>query len=221
MLVTLIMAVFNLVYWGFDLRRAKLLGIFQAVLLAQFVFGVAALELKRYGISAATPFRMFSLRTFLLFVLGVAHALGNRQAVLAKRSKWVLAGCVAVSGIWLLIPGNPVLRSARNIARVYDAWQAPQADLIRAVEWSAQKFPSQVGIVPTEIDPAQFYGANVIVSWKSVRYDRVSEWRKRLDDLLGGRLERYKPANLAAAFAALPLLSRSSSCSSATAPATW
>ena len=161
-------------------RALRFLLGFEAGLAAVFAVGLLVRYAGRYEWLEVFPFRVFPILAPLLFLFQVVRAFRDREQ--HRIQAWAAAlALVAVMGL-----GDP-------IAGFWDQFSAFRAashkeDYARpALRWIADHTPEgSVAILPPQVRES-FYWARrpQIANWGAIRYDRVSEWRTRLEAMVG------------------------------------
>lgn len=189
-----IMLLFNLLlHWRMRQEAPhRLLGVFQAVALVPVVLGVVARITNQTWFLMLVPFRVLPVFATAMFLLNLAAVVGRRRWDLLslKKSETVpdkirsLAALTAVVGI--LILWNPVPALVREASRNLDFSPSPKLDVELALDWVASGTPTDAQVLgpPDRKDLFLRSQRAQYVSWEAVVYDRLPEWRRRLESVL-------------------------------------
>ena len=170
----------------------RLLGIFQVVSLVPVVLGIAARLTDQTRFLMLAPFRVLPVLSTVLFLINLA-AIANRRRwdLLWTRgsASWTdrfrsLAGAGAVIGMMIL--WNPLVAFASDAAQNYNFSEPVRSDVELALAWVAAETPPDSQILgPLERgDLFALTDRPQYVSWEAIPYDRVPEWRRRLDSVM-------------------------------------
>lgn len=187
-----LMLTFNGVWlWsGRGRDHARLLGVFQVVLLVVALMGVGARLLGAYGFLLLQPFRVLPVLVPILFMLAAVSWLGATTSPISQvRGQWkgpfssrvaVASAVMAVVGV--LVFANPVYRLAGDLKHDVESWLADESDLEVALSWLADNTPVDAEVVsPPWVSAAHHLSQRPqFVSWRAVPYDRPHEWERRL-----------------------------------------
>jgi hypothetical protein len=126
------------------------------------------------------PFRVFPLLLPLIFLMLLLRGDWVRRV---QSGNWVLAGAMLLALIALPDPMRAVADEWRG-ARL--TWQPPD-DTGRALAWVAGNTPDSAIILasPDRFDAQSISRRAVIVLEVVPRYDKIAEWRERLEALVG------------------------------------
>jgi hypothetical protein len=155
--------------------------VFQSFLGLFFVLGFFARHIENYELLVAMPWRLCSVLLPLFFFL---HLMSALQAYCANRSgkRLLLAGLLI-----LAIFGNPVDVFADRVKKHYSMWTQEDEDVQRAFKWIAGNTPASSIIIspPWRNDSFYLSRRGQIASWWVPRFDRLIEWRERLESIAG------------------------------------
>ncbi len=173
-----LMLLFNLLW--FRLRRedqaSRFFAGFQLALLGFFLLGIAFRALGWFPGMELTPFRLLPLFVPLLFWWQLAAAWREgelRRPLLAAAALLALTGHAGV----IRATGSRLLQTVRF-------WQ--ETDPVDpALRWiAAHTPPGAVVLAPPGIRQSFWLmRRGQVVSWDAIRYDRLGEWRRRLEAL--------------------------------------
>lgn len=210
------MLAFNLLlHWRLrDEYPHRLLGIFQAVSLLPVVLGIVARLTDQTWFLMLAPFRVLPVFTTVAFLINLAAIVNRRRwDLLWPRISvtWIdrfrsLAGLGAVAGV--LILWNPFVAIANDAIGNYTFGQTEASDFELALAWIAAETPVDAQILgpPDRRDLFVRTDRPQYVSWDAIPYDRVPEWRRRLESVMpAGFFDDYpRDRSWADDFALLP-----------------
>ncbi len=170
----------------------RLLGIFQAVSLIPVGLAVFARLTDQVWFLMLAPFRVLPAFATAVFLINIA-AIANRRRwdLLWPRVSvgWVdrfraLAGLGAVVGV--LILWNPFVALANDAAGNYNFGEPALSDFEAALAWVAGETPADAQVLgpPDRRDLFVRTDRPQYVSWDAIPYDRVPEWRRRLESVM-------------------------------------
>jgi hypothetical protein len=189
-----IMLAFNLLlHWRMQEEFPhRLLGVFQVVSLIPVILGVVARLTDQTRFLMLIPFRVlppFATGVFLINLAAIANR--RRWDLLWPRGsvRWPdrfrsLAGLGAVIGFMIL--WNPIVAIANDAAENF-SFPAPQiSDFELALAWVAAETPVEAQLLgpPDRGDLFVRTDRPQYVSWETIPYDRVPEWRRRLESVM-------------------------------------
>jgi hypothetical protein len=167
---------------------------FQYAAAVPFALAYVARSLHVWEYLRLMPLRSFPLIVPLVFFFqAVRLALAALQAEGAPRRRrrrsrragmLGLAALVAVA----LLPTAPLLAAPRFVVRNVAAW-TKEDDVARAFDWVRRNTPDTTTcIVPLDRQDAFARTERPqVVNWQAIRYDELEEWKRRVDQLVGGR----------------------------------
>ena len=168
-----------------------------AVLLVPVAAGVAAHATGEYRLLSITPFRLFPVVGLLAFFLALGAALASRATLprVARAGVVALALAVAVA----LMPAYRAMG-----ARLWGSWTRAPDDMDAAFAFVAAGTPEGAVVLapPWRQDSMMKLGRGQVMHWSMPRYDRLAEWRRRAEALVGPAPEAGAGRDPAAAFAA-------------------
>ena len=154
---------------------------FQSALCAIFTLGLIWRMTGHYDLIKYMPFRHFPMFALLFFFFHLAKAYHDSKP---GRSKHVLAviGVVAMSGL----PG--IIGSTRDQTfQVYSAWRRSPSDLSVALDWLRNHSAEEAVVIAPPWERESWWRSRraMVVSYQFFPYDRLRDWRKRIEDLCG------------------------------------
>jgi hypothetical protein len=134
------------------------------------------------------PLRMFPVLVPLFFFFHLMNALHHTQR-LKHRTALVLLGFFAFASF-----GNPFEIFVRNARYHYSMWTRGEEDVQTAFSWIATNTPEDSIVISPPWRGDSFYYSRrpQIASWWVPRFDRLTEWRERLE-LIAGDVSSVKP----------------------------
>ena len=156
---------------------------FQVAIALPFFAGLLLREMESYQLLSYFPFRLFPLLTPLFFLFALLES-ASRGASGFHRASAVLAGVALLS-----LP-EPFSSYSHAVHRRIDPTDDLPADLAECYSWIGTNLPETAqGIAPPGLDREFWYRAErgLVVCSEFQTYDRLSEWRRRVE-LLGGEM---------------------------------
>jgi hypothetical protein len=157
-----------------------------------------ALAYVARGLHLWEPLRFMPLRSFPLLVplvfffqavrltLGASRAEGTNRRRRRRARRQGALGLAAVVLI-ALVPTSPILAAPRMVLRNVKAWTQDD-DVADAFGWIRQNTRTTTTcIVP--IDRQDAFARTErpqVANWQAIPYDRLPEWKRRVDQLVGG-----------------------------------
>lgn len=189
-----IMLTFNLLlHWRMrEEFPHRLLGTFQIVSLVPVCLAVVARLTDQEWFLLLVPFRVLPAFATAFFLINLAALASRRRwdllwpkgsVILPDRVRaW--AGLGAVVGI--LILWNPVVALANDASRNLDFGERSWSDLESALIWVSTETPDTARVLgpPDRGDLFARTNRSQFVSWNAIPYDRVPEWRRRLEAVM-------------------------------------
>jgi hypothetical protein len=181
---------FNL-SWTFANRRSRAhqaLLCIQLAFLALTMLGAAAYGLGWYQAMGLMPFRLFPVFSLLTFFLGA-----TAQIAISTRSRTTRRSIALVVVTALCLP--PMLdeySKAYSVQR--KMWTQPEDDFRIAFRWVADNVSvDATGIVPPWRGDAALFGRRAqVVHFGMPRYDKLSEYRQRVEAAAGVRSTDFR-----------------------------
>jgi hypothetical protein len=197
----LLMAVFAWMHtrWIGRDRQIHQLLVFQIAMAVFFVFGIVARLMGRFDWVQLFPMRVYAVFGMLLFFWqGISLVLHWQQCKTGPRA-------LSVFGllIFLLIP-SPLLGLRDMVASHLSRFLHPPiisaalsvrgdaVDFVQAAQWVHANTPKTDVVIAPPWWNCAFYTIQrpLIVNWHAPRYDAMTEWRERIETLVGGDLSR-------------------------------
>jgi hypothetical protein len=189
------MLAFNL--WAY--RRSdrglvqRFLAVFQVVAAVPFVLAFVARVLHIWSYLRLMPLRSFPLMVPLIFFFQAVRltvaawtARGvprRRRRRSRRRAELGLAALCAIA----LVPTAPLLAAPRLVYRNLKSWTTTD-EMASAFGWVRRHTPkSATCIIPVDRQDAfERTERAQVANWQAIPYDRLQEWRRRIDQLVGG-----------------------------------
>ncbi|MEZ4647932.1 MAG: hypothetical protein R3E97_03955 [Candidatus Eisenbacteria bacterium] len=160
--------------------------VFQLAIALPFLVGLILRKLSLYEELSYFPFRLFPLLTPLFFLFALLESLSRRTIGTAERAVAILAGLA------LLALPEPFSSYSHALQRRLAPSDDLPTGLAECYDWIGENLPADVeGIAPPGLDREFWYRAErgLVVCSEFQTYDRLSEWRRRVE-LLGGEMVR-------------------------------
>jgi hypothetical protein len=148
------------------------------------VVAFAARAVGAWGFLLLQPLRVGPLLIPLLFFIALAGQAERRRDTERADPDRSRLGSIAIIGFGVavaLVTSSPTLAAPRLVARNYAAWTRsdPEADAFR---WLAEHTDRGTRcVVPPDRQDAFMLGERAIVgNWQAIRYDALTEWRRRV-----------------------------------------
>jgi hypothetical protein len=154
---------------------------FQVFLGLFFIIGFLARFAENYELLMLMPCRLFPVVLPLFFFFHLSSALHHSSSIKMGKSL-VMIGCLA-----LVMFGNPVDIVVNTVKKHYSMWTRQEEDWEKAFKWVAKNTPSNSIIISPPWRGESFYLSQraQIASWWIPRFDRLTEWRERLESVAG------------------------------------
>jgi hypothetical protein len=154
---------------------------FQVFLGLFFVLGFLARFTEHYQFLILMPCRLFPVLLPLFFFFHLMSALHHCGSIKAGKIL-VMVGFLALASF-----GNPVTLFVDRVGSQYKKWTRAEEDWEKAFKWVAKNTPTHSIIISPPWRGESFYltQRGQIASWWAVRFDRVTEWRERLESMVG------------------------------------
>jgi hypothetical protein len=161
---------------------------FQVFLGVFFVLGFLARFTGNYELLLLMPCRLFPVLLPLFFFLHFMSAWHYWFSTKAGK------GLVVVGFLALAAFGNPIHVFVDSLKKHYSMWTRQEEDWETAYKWIAQNTPPDSVIISPPWRGESFYLSRraQIASWWVPRFDRLAEWRERLE-LIAGDVSSVKP----------------------------
>ena len=161
---------------------------FQIFLGIFFVLGFLARFTGNYEVLLLMPCRLFPVLLPLFFFLHFMSAWHYWFSTKAGKGL-VVVGCLALAAF-----GNPIHVFADSLKKHYSMWTRGEEDVQTAFRWIATNTPDDSIVIspPWRGDSFYFSRRGQVASWWVPRFDRLTEWRQRLE-LIAGDVSSVKP----------------------------
>ena len=197
MVVLLILPAFSLMFYRQrrDDRAIRQLLVFELALWFFFVFGIIARVLHRFEWVELYPMRVYAVFALLLFFWKAMAICLNWMQMRRAPGALVCVGIV----IFLMMPspllglrdlvGSHLTRYLHPYRNFQNSDRGNDADFIQAARWISDQRntrPTDVVIAPPWWNDGFYYlNRPQIANWHAPRYDRITQWRERLEALVG------------------------------------
>jgi hypothetical protein len=181
MLLIFVMLGFNcFAIWKSESFALRFLLKFQIWLGAFFAFGFLLRWLELYLLLRFMPMRLFPIFTPLFFIFTVFYTLPR---ITSKKYKIA----VAVFAVLIIAALNPFGKGYNQVRETVRTWANAPDDLQMTSGWIAANTPVDSVIIQPPHNRKFWYFSRraAIVSFAYPTYDRLSEWRGRINDLTG------------------------------------
>lgn len=174
---------FNWLHYGknSDDQKIRFMILFQISLAIIFTLGIVSRATELFTILNTLPFRLFPIFVLLLFFFHLMHAIEHRKMRDIGKGA-LLVGTVALLGLQ-----NPLGSFVDDARRTYQNWTTEQQGLERALKWTSEYTPNGSILISPPWEKNSYYLSEraQIANWNAARYDRLAEWRDRLEALVG------------------------------------
>ena len=178
-----ILLLFNWLHFRTDSQNQtfRFLISFQLLLAFFFSLGLLARLTEAYIFLRLMPFRLFPVFTLLLFFFHLMNAYHHYTPV--KRSSLL----AAVGFLALLTFNNPLGSFVDQARGNRLSWTQEQDAVSKAFVWLARHTPNGVTAIlpPWRSDGFYLSQRAQIGAWRAIPDDRLTEWRERLEALVG------------------------------------
>ncbi|CAN5361296.1 hypothetical protein BH10ACI2_BH10ACI2_06170 [soil metagenome] len=166
--------------WNNKSYALRFLVRFQATLGVFFIFGIVLRYFEEYTLLRLMPMRLFPVFTPLLFLFSLFYLFPQLNSIKTKVAVSILA-------VLMIVVLDPHGMGYRLISETVESWTAKPDDLNKALSWISENTPNNALVVgPPHSRELWFLSKRAqIVSYTYPRYDRMTEWRKRIGDLSG------------------------------------
>lgn len=166
---------------------------FQVVAAVPFVLAFPARTLHLWSYLRLMPLRSFPLMVPLIFFFQAfrfAHHLASTPGTSRRQRRrhrrdaaLVITATLAIA----ILPTAPLLAGPRMIQRNFKAWTTVDHQA-QAFDWIREHTPVNTRcIVPVDRQDAfDRTERPIVANWQAITYDRLPEWKRRIDDLVGG-----------------------------------
>lgn len=162
-------------------KAVRFLLLFQVALALFFTLGLWWRAQEAYHLLRYFPFRLFPLFVLLCFFLQVAVAYHRRK----KKSLGNFAMIVGV--VCLMSMGNPLAKFIDFTNQTRALWKPKKDNLTLAFTWVRKNTPKTSVIIMPPWEGRTFHLVQrpQIANWWANRYDKLSEWKQRLEAMVG------------------------------------
>jgi hypothetical protein len=195
--VAILLAMFAFNLWSFSKSNRDLtqrfFAAFQVAAAVPFALAFIARVFDLWDFLRLMPLRSFPIIVPLVFFFQAfryARQLATREGASRRRRRRARrdAALVIVATLAIaVLPTSPLFAAPRMIRRNIAAWTAVDHEA-RVFDWVRENTPKGVRcIFPVDRQDA-FERAErpQVVNWQAIPYDRLPEWKSRIDDLVGG-----------------------------------
>lgn len=183
MLTLYLMFLFNALHARLnrDHGAIRLLFLFQAGTAFFFTLGLALRYTESYDVLKYMPFRLFPVMAMLFFFMALAHAFLHLRGRIPGKAM-AGAGLAALLGL-----ENPFGTAVDDIRYTQWAWTRGKDDYRQSLDWIRENTPREAVFIMPPWRHENWYesGRGQVVSYVFISYDRLSEWRRRLESLVG------------------------------------
>lgn len=187
-----VMLAFNcLAVWRSESFALRFLLKFQIWLALFFLFGVGLRWLELYPLLRLMPMRLFPVFTPLFFLFTAFYSVPR----LASRQYKIIVALLAVTIVAALNPFGKGFSQIRDTAR---SWRNAPDDFQKTSRWIAENTaPNALVIQPPHRRDFWYLSRRAsVVSYIYPVYNRLGEWRARVNDLTGNlQIEKGETAN--------------------------
>lgn len=191
----LAMLAFNLWMYSRSNRdlTQRFFAVFQIAAAVPFVLAYPARAVHLWAYLRLMPLRSFPLLIPLIFFfqafryasrLATTDGLNRRRRRRALRdARLVIVATLAIA----VLPTAPLLAAPRMIKRNFDAWTTVDP-MSEAFDWIRENTPEHIRCIFPVDRQDSFDRAErpQIANWQAIPYDRLRQWKSRIDDLVGG-----------------------------------
>jgi hypothetical protein len=193
----LLLAMFAFNLWAYTRSKRDLtqrfFAVFQIVAAVPFALAYIARALHVWSYLRLMPLRSFPLMVPLIFfyqAFVLAHRLTTEprpERTDRRRARRNAGAVIAVALVIAIFPTNPVFAGPRMIRRNIAAWTTVD-QMAEAFDWVRENTPKDARCV-FPVDRQDVYDRAErasISNWQAIPYDRLQEWKIRIDQLVGG-----------------------------------
>jgi hypothetical protein len=159
----------------------RFLTFFQVFLGLFFVLGIFARFTDKYELLTLMPCRLFPVLVPLFFFLNLMSSL-HHWWIMKGSKRLVLVGVLILVGF-----GNPIALFVNLAAKHYSLWTRGEEDWEKAFKWIKHNTPINSIVISPPWRGESFYLSQraQVASWWVPRFDRLTEWRARLESVTG------------------------------------
>ncbi len=168
--------------WKSESFALRFLVKFQVWLGAFFALGFLLRWLELYPLLRFMPMRLFPVFTPLFFIFTAFYFVSRLNS-----RKYKLAA--AVFAVLIIAALNPFGKGYNQVRETVQTWQSAPDDLQIVSRWIAANTPPDSLIIQSPHSRSSWYYSRraAVASFAYPTYDRLSEWRRRINDLTGNR----------------------------------
>jgi len=193
--VLYLMLLFNLLHTcaNRDDEKLKFLIRFQLAIGAFFALGILFRLMGKFTLVQLFPFRVFAVLCMLFFFWHLAAAYAHR-CERAPSPSLIALGIL----IFLALP-SMVGRLSGLAADQLPKWRRPSDDFLTAAAWVRENVPEQAVVIapPWRKDTFDQIRRPLIADWHAPRYDAMTQWKERIESLVGDVSQMSVEDNLA------------------------
>ncbi|MGZ4799711.1 MAG: DUF6798 domain-containing protein [Acidimicrobiia bacterium] len=193
----IVLAMFGFNVWSYSKSDHNLtqrfFAAFQVAAAVPFVFAYIARAFDLWSFLRLMPLRSFPLIVPLVFFfqsfryarqLAQTKGVSRRKRRRARRdAALVVVATLAIA----VLPTSPLLAAPRMISRNFKAWTTVD-HMARAFDWVRENTPTDTHCI-FPVDRQDSFDRSErpqVANWQAIPYDRLAEWKSRIDDLVGG-----------------------------------
>jgi hypothetical protein len=196
-IVLYLMLLFNVLHYAAnrDDEKLRFLIRFNLALGAFFALGILFRLTNQFSLVQLFPFRVFAVMVMLLFFWHLAAAYAHRKE---RPPSPILIGLGILT--FLSLP-SPVARLAGLARDQLPKWKLPQDDFLMAAKWLRENknIPETAIVIAPPWRKDTFYQLQhpLIADWHTPRLNAITEWRERIESLVGDMSQMAADDNLA------------------------
>lgn len=164
-----------------DNEAMRLLISFQGFLCLFFSLGLLFRLAENYELLKFMPFGAFAVFSLLLFFFHLMNAYHHHSSIKLG------SGAIAIAFAALLSLDNPFAAVVDQARINYVKWTEGETDLQKTFKWFVKNTPEgSILIAPPWRDDSLYLSRRAqVVMWGHPTYDRLREWRERIQALVG------------------------------------
>jgi hypothetical protein len=167
-------SVFSIQHFPFLVRFQLVSGVF-------FAAGIVFRLLGKFSLVELFPFRVFAVTVMLFFFWHLAAAYWHRRQCRPR------AAMVALGVLTFLCLPSPMARLQGLAADELPKWRHGNDDFRAAAKWVRDHAPPDAVVIapPWRKDAFYFTQRPLVADWHAPRYNAMTEWRQRIEALVG------------------------------------
>jgi hypothetical protein len=181
--VLYLMLLFNWMHFSANRgdEKLKFLVRFQLAVGAFFAMGILFRLTDQFTFVQLFPFRVFAVMVMLMFFWHLAAAYEHR------RQNPPSPGLIALGIFTFLCLPSPVARLQNLSSDQLPKWKIPHDDFLTAAAWVRNNVPEKAVVIAPPWRKDTFYQIRrpLIADWHAPRYDAMTEWKERIEALVG------------------------------------